>query len=51
MPKVLLHDHLDGGLRPATIFELADDQGYDALPAHDADALQAWMTEGADRKE
>src|SRR5688500_5655691 len=31
-PKVLLHDHLDGGLRPATVIELARETGYDALP-------------------
>src|SRR5258708_17026845 len=34
-PKVLLHDHLDGGLRPATIVELAKDQKYDGLPPRD----------------
>lgn len=32
-PKALLHDHLDGGLRPATVLELADQFGYDGLPA------------------
>ena len=31
-PKVLLHDHLDGGLRPATVVELADEAGYEGLP-------------------
>ena len=31
-PKVLLHDHLDGGLRPATIVELAEETGYVDLP-------------------
>ena len=34
-PKVLLHDHLDGGLRPATVIELAKDQGYTGLPTAD----------------
>src|SRR4051794_18837991 len=34
-PKVLLHDHLDGGLRPATIVELAAASGH-RLPAGDA---------------
>ena len=29
-PKVVLHDHLDGGLRPATVIALADEVGYDA---------------------
>ncbi|GAB3074714.1 adenosine deaminase [Intrasporangium mesophilum] len=47
-PKVLLHDHLDGGLRPQTIIELADECGYDALPAHDAASLGAWFRESAD---
>ena len=32
-PKVLLHDHLDGGLRPATVIELAEETGYRDLPA------------------
>ena len=38
-PKVLLHDHLDGGLRPATIIELAEAEGYDALPTKDPGEL------------
>ena len=50
-PKVLLHDHLDGGLRPSTIVELADETGYGDLPTHDPDELGAWMTRGADRKD
>ena len=33
-PKALLHDHLDGGLRPASVIELAAEQGYTALPDH-----------------
>ncbi|MEJ7719264.1 MAG: hypothetical protein WKF58_01905 [Ilumatobacteraceae bacterium] len=33
-PKVLLHDHLDGGVRPETVIELAQEYGYDALPTH-----------------
>ena len=33
-PKVLLHDHLDGGLRPQTVIELAREGGYDGLPTH-----------------
>ena len=49
-PKVLLHDHLDGGLRPVTVIELADETGYDALPARDPVALSAWMQRGANRK-
>ncbi|MGW8381008.1 adenosine deaminase [Streptomyces sp. ODS28] len=47
-PKVLLHDHLDGGLRPGTIVELARESGYDALPEHDADRLETWFRESAD---
>ena len=50
-PKVLLHDHLDGGLRPATIIELARETGYDALPTTDEAALAAWFTEGASRQD
>ncbi|HET8561383.1 MAG TPA: adenosine deaminase [Marmoricola sp.] len=46
-PKVLLHDHLDGGLRPATVAELADEVGHE-LPVDDADALGRWFTESAD---
>jgi adenosine deaminase len=47
-PKVLLHDHLDGGLRPQTILELADQVGYAALPATDAEGLRTWFRESAD---
>jgi adenosine deaminase len=47
-PKVLLHDHLDGGVRPQTIIELADAIGYEGLPAHDSGALQTWFTQSAD---
>jgi len=46
-PKVLLHDHLDGGLRPATILELAAECGHE-LPARDADSLATWFAESAD---
>ena len=42
-PKVLLHDHLDGGLRPATVLELADELGYKKLPALDVDSLTRWF--------
>jgi adenosine deaminase len=47
-PKVLLHDHLDGGLRPATIVDLAQRVGYDALPTTDVDELARWFRESAD---
>ncbi len=46
-PKALLHDHLDGGLRPATVVELADAIGH-PLPTTDADALGRWFVEAAD---
>jgi len=49
-PKALLHDHLDGGLRPATIIDLAGEFGYDGLPTTDPDELATWMRRGADRK-
>jgi adenosine deaminase len=49
-PKVLLHDHLDGGLRPATVVDLAADAGYRGLPTDDPAALGAWFRSGADRK-
>ncbi len=45
-PKVLLHDHLDGGLRPATIVELAAECGH-ALPEGDVAGLARWFTESA----
>src|SRR6187402_1996150 len=47
LPKVSLHDHLDGGLRPQTIVELADEIGFD-LPAEGAAALGTWFSESAD---
>ena len=50
LPKSLLHDHLDGGLRVATVLELADEIGW-TLPTTDATALQAWFTAGADSKD
>ena len=50
-PKVLLHDHLDGGLRPATVIELARETGYDGLPTTDVAELARWFTEGAARQD
>ncbi|MGY1849172.1 adenosine deaminase [Blastococcus sp. SYSU DS1021] len=47
-PKVLLHDHLDGGLRPQTVLDLADELGYRDLPAGDAESLGRWFREAAD---
>jgi adenosine deaminase len=46
-PKVLLHDHLDGGLRPATVVELATEIGHQ-LPSADPDTLGRWFQESAD---
>src|SRR5215204_4612820 len=50
-PKVLLHDHLDGGLRPATVVELAEDAGYQHLPTTDEAELDRWFTQGAARQD
>lgn len=44
-PKIQLHDHLDGGLRPLTIIELADRNGYRDLPSTDPDELSVWFSE------
>jgi adenosine deaminase len=49
-PKVLLHDHLDGGLRPQTVIDLASENGYQGLPTTDPGELAAFFTSGADRK-
>jgi adenosine deaminase len=45
-PKALLHDHLDGGLRPATVIELADAVGH-RLPTTDSDELGRWFVASA----
>jgi adenosine deaminase len=45
LPKALLHDHLDGGLRPETIIEIASEIGYDKLPTKDPEKLAAWFEE------
>ena len=45
-PKVALHEHLDGGVRPATIVEIAYEIGHD-LPAPDAESLGAWFEESS----
>ncbi|GAB3521318.1 adenosine deaminase [Arthrobacter monumenti] len=47
LPKVSLHDHLDGGLRPKTIIELAAEAGHE-LPSTDAVALGEWFRDSAD---
>ena len=47
LPKVLLHDHLDGGLRPATVVDLAADLGHE-LPTTDPGELGTWFRTAAD---
>ncbi|WP_212908299.1 adenosine deaminase [Streptomyces sp. TS71-3] len=47
-PKVLLHDHLDGGLRPGTVADLAEAAGYRNLPETDAGRLGEWFRAAAD---
>jgi adenosine deaminase len=49
VPKVLLHDHLDGGVRPATVVELAREIGYDQLPSQDVAEVAKWLRRGAHR--
>ena len=46
-PKVLLHDHLDGGVRPVTLIELSELHGYGDLPSHDPVELARWFSESA----
>jgi adenosine deaminase len=46
-PKALLHDHLDGGLRPATVIDIAEQVGYRELPATDVDELARWFRTAA----
>jgi adenosine deaminase len=48
-PKVLLHDHLDGGVRPETLVELADEGGYRGLPTTDPAALAEHIRRAASR--
>ncbi len=50
-PKVLLHDHLDGGVRPSTVVELAQEYGYTDLPTTDVDDLAKWFNRGAKRND
>jgi len=49
LPKVLLHEHLDGGLRPATVIDLAREAGYRELPEDDPERLGRWFFGGAAR--
>ena len=49
VPKVLLHDHLDGGLRAQTIIDLAGELNYKKLPTYDKDELAEWFHTGANK--
>lgn len=49
IPKVLLHDHLDGGLRAQTIIELASELNYNKLPTKDPAELAEWFHRGANK--
>jgi adenosine deaminase len=49
VPKVLLHDHLDGGLRAQTVIDLAKDIKYNKLPTKDEGELGAWFHQGANK--
>jgi adenosine deaminase len=49
IPKVLLHEHLDGGLRPQTVIDLAKECGHEGLPTADAKELGAWFHRGANK--
>ncbi len=49
VPKVLLHDHLDGGLRASTVIDLAKDIKYKKLPTTDAGELNEWFQRGAQK--
>jgi adenosine deaminase len=49
LPKVLLHEHLDGVLRPQTVIDLAADIGYSELPTTDAQRLAQWFHQGANQ--
>jgi adenosine deaminase len=49
LPKVLLHEHLDGVLRPTTVIELARIANYDQLPTEEPEALARWFHQGANQ--
>ena len=50
-PKVLLHDHLDGGLRPQTVIDLAEESGYKGLPSTEPVALAQWFASDVPRRD
>ena len=49
LPKVLLHEHLDGVLRPETVIDLAKSSNYNELPSRDAAQLAKWFHQGANQ--
>jgi len=49
LPKVLLHEHLDGVLRPKTVVELARSADYNQLPTEDPAELALWFHQGANQ--
>src|SRR5438270_14042306 len=49
LPKVLLHEHLDGVLRPSTVIELAKSANYLGLPTRDPEELARWFHQGANQ--
>jgi len=49
LPKVLLHEHLDGVLRPQTVIDLAKETKYTELPTSDPVALAQWFHQGANK--
>jgi adenosine deaminase len=49
LPKVLLHEHLDGVLRPQSVIDLAKDAKYSGLPTENAQALAEWFHQGANK--
>src|ERR1700683_3531287 len=49
VPKVLLHEHLDGVLRPQTVIELARDANYTELPTDSPQPLAQWFHQGANK--
>lgn len=46
LPKAVLHEHLDGGLRVETILDLADESGYRDLPETESSRLADWFDQG-----
>ena len=49
LPKVLLHEHLDGVLRPETVIDLAKSSNYTELPSRDPAQLAKWFHQGANQ--